>query len=106
MSEEAKDKGVEVVWNAMSDDDKYQFIFDKAKELCDDATKRLDELETATKDHQAVMSILGYAVSMLVQSQAVAMGNDRMMEMQNFAGYLVHITSMFQPTYERPVAEA
>lgn len=74
----------------------HQFVFDKAKELADKVSTILDELEVDTKDHQVVMSILGYAVSMLVQGQAVSVGNDRMMEVSNFASYLVHISSLFQ----------
>ncbi len=79
----------------MGQDEMYQFIFDKAVELSHMITGALDKLEKETNDHQAVMTIFGYAVSLLVQKQAVSVGIDRMMEVTNFAAYLVHISSMF-----------
>ena len=101
---EGNEKAPSSEFDHMDDGDKYQFVFDKAKELCDKVSVELDKLEQATHDYQVVMSILGYAVSMLVQGQAVSVGADRNAEIQNFAGYLVHITSLFQEN--KPVAEA
>ena len=77
-----------------------QFIFDKAQKLSENISNELDKLEKKTNNHQVVMSILGYAVSMLVQGQAVSAGNDRMKEVQNFAMYLVQISSLFHEKVE------
>ncbi len=82
-------------------------MFELAEDLGSDISKVLDRHSERTDDPRHMMSAFGYAVSMIVQGQALLNGTDPVKEVAYFARYLVAVSQTFRDkTIQAPKGDA